>query len=145
MAQKDLFLAELVFTLASQVQEDISSSPINPVDSLPDECFISQCITGDYSAYTALYGDDDVLTAFASAYSKFEVDDDIKNEILADFLNLNNGRFAVSLSDTLALECSLTVPIFTPPGERQLLENTYVIPITFSFGTVNFVLSENHE
>lgn len=142
MAQKDLFIAELVLNLSSQVQEDISPKPAYVADSLPDDCFISQEITGDYKAYTALFGDADVLKAFATAYAKFDVDEEIKNEILADFLNLHNGHFAVSLSDTLSVECSLTVPVFTPPGDRHLSEITYIIPIVFSFGTVNFVLSE---
>lgn len=144
MAQKDLFIAELVFTLAGQVQEDIIPSPAYQVDALPDDCYISQCITGDYSAYTALYGDKDALMAFANAYAKFNVEDEIESEILADFLNLNNGGFVVSLSDTLSLECSLTVPNIEKDSPKELQENIYIIPITFSFGTVNFVLSEGN-
>lgn len=143
MAQKDLFIAELIYTLASQVQEDITPSPVFNTTSLPDECFISQKIIGDYTAYTAIYGGSEVMSAFANAYSKFDVEDDIRGEILADFLNLNNGRFAVSLSDTLGIECTLTVPNTEKPDlSCSLMENTYIIPINFRFGTVYFVLSE---
>lgn len=142
MPQKDLFIAELIFTLTSQVIEDIDPEPARQVEKLPNDCFATQCIIGDYEAFTAIYAEPEVLLSFASAYAHFNVDEDLRDEILGDFLNLNNGRFVVSLSDTLSLECSLSVPEIGPKENNVYYESTYIIPVTFSFGTVNFVFSE---
>jgi len=142
MSYKDIFLAELVFSLAEHVSEDVIPQPTIQVQSLPSECHISQQVTGDCSAVTAIFGEHDALAAFASQYAKFEVTDDILGEILADFLNMKNGSFVVSLSDTFEAECSLSVPEFSDGAIVPLLKDTYITPVEFDYGTVNFVFSE---
>lgn len=142
MSQKDLFVAELMGTLKGMVSEDIKVVSIDEITSIPDAHPISQSIIGDYNANTSIYGDADALTAFAVAYAKFEIDDEIKGEIIADFLNLNNGRFAVSLSDALSLESSLSVPDFSGLQDFEYNAVTYSIGVEFAFGIIYFVLSE---
>lgn len=142
MSYKDIFLAELVFSLAEHVSDEVTPQPTIKVNTLPSECHISQQITGECSAVTAIFGEHSALAAFASQYAKFEVTDDILGEILADFLNMNNGSFAVSLSDTFEMECSLSVPEFSDGAIVPILPNTYITPVEFEYGTVNFVFSE---
>ena len=69
--------------------------------------------------------------------------DEIINELAADFLNLHNGLFLVNLSETENIESTLTPPVSASNGEPlKAYSDTYVMPVDFNFGTVNFVLSE---
>lgn len=144
MEQKDLYVAELVFNLSRFVEDETIPQPYIAASALPKECYLSQNIIGDYNACTALYGSEEVLCDFARAYSKFDIDgyDDLTREILADFLNLHNGLFAVNLSDAQKIECTLLPPNTTPGTQPELKSHTYIMPVEFTFGTVNFVLSE---
>ncbi len=142
---KEIYLAELVFNLSRFVEESCISKPSSMITEIPENCFLSQSIIGDYKALTAMYGSDEALIQFAANYSKIEVDkfDSLCNELLGDFLNLHNGLFVVNLSDTQDVESSLEVPVIEKPAKPiSLRSHTYVMPIEFKFGTVNFVLSE---
>ncbi len=145
MTRKSLYLAELIFNLNRFVDENITSKPTEIVDKIPDNCYIAQGITGDYNALSAVYAEPQVLTSFAASYSKLELDhfDDIINELAADFLNLHNGLFLVNLSETDNIESTLTPPVTDSNGEPlKSYSATYIMPVVFKFGTVNFVLSE---
>ncbi|MCR4907480.1 MAG: hypothetical protein K5985_01530 [Lachnospiraceae bacterium] len=143
--RKEAYMSELIFNLNRFVEDSAASRKVKGVKTLPENCFLSQAITGDYQAFTALYAEDAVLTAFAAKYSKFELDhyDSIVNELAADFMNLHNGLFLVNLSDTEDVESTLEPPVLEPPEEPFTLHSKiWVLPVDFSFGTVNFVLSE---
>ncbi len=142
MSKRDEYIEELKNTLTEFVGEAGSGADLTLVSSLPESCYISQLIIGDYTAATAIYASEDAMLAFAAAYAQFEVSTAERDEIIADFLNMLNGRFAVRLSNTSDTECSLSVPIFTPPEKVKLKETTSVIPFDFSFGKINFVFSE---
>lgn len=145
MTRKTLYLAELIFNLNRFVDDSITSRPTEIVNEIPPGVFISQGITGDYNALSALYADPDVLTRFAAQYSKMELEgyDGIVNELAADFLNLHNGLFLVNLSETENVESTLTPPLSDDTGgPLKALSDTYIMPVEFRFGTVNFVLSE---
>ncbi|MCR5025668.1 MAG: hypothetical protein K6A90_15265 [Lachnospiraceae bacterium] len=145
MTRKTLYLAELIFNLNRFVDDSITSKPTEIVHEIPPGVFISQGITGDYTALSALYAEPDVLTRFAAQYSKMELEgyDGIVNELAADFLNLHNGLFLVNLSETENVESTLTPPLSDDKdGPLKALSDTYIMPVEFKFGTVNFVLSE---
>lgn len=142
MSQRDLYLAELIFNLTRFVQDEPSPTQVQSINELPKNCYVSQDITGDYCARTAIAGEKDVLCSFAAAYSKFEIEqfDSLVEEILADFLNLHNGLFTVSLSDDGSAECSLLAPSIC--DAIILNAQTYQFSIQFTFGIVHFLLSE---
>ena len=145
MTRKSIYLAELIFNLNRFVDENITSRPTEIVHDIPEGCHIAQGITGDYNALSAIYAEPEVLTIFAAKYSKIELDhyDEIINELAADFLNLHNGLFLVNLSETENIESTLTPPVSASNGEPlKAYSDTYVMPVDFNFGTVNFVLSE---
>ena len=145
MTRKSIYLAELIFNLNRFVDENITSRPTEIVSSIPEDCHIAQGITGDYNALSALYAEPEVLTIFAAKYSKMELVhyDDIINELAADFLNLHNGLFLVNLSESENIESTLTPPVSDKSGEPlKAYTVTYVMPVDFKFGTVNFILSE---
>ena len=142
MTKRDDYIEELTKTLAELVSPDAQKDELQLVTSLPESCYISQLIIGDYTASTAVYAADAVMCAFATAYAGFDVSSAERDEVIADFLNMLNGRFAVRLSNTNAEECTLSVPVFTPPENVKLNAQTWVIPVTFSFGQMSFVFSE---
>ena len=145
MTRKSIYLAELIFNLNRFVDENITSKPTIIVDRIPEGCYITQQIVGDYNAVSALYADPKVLTKFAASYSKMELQnyDGIINELAADFLNLHNGLFLVNLSETENIESTLTPPVSNAMGDPVTsYSDTYIMPVDFNFGTVNFVLSE---
>ncbi len=145
MSRKSIYLAELIFNLNRFVDKNITSRPTEIVREIPKSCHIAQGIKGDYNALSALYAEPEVLTSFAAMYSKIELSnyEEIVNELAADFLNLHNGLFLVNLSEAENVESTLTPPITGENGEViELLSDTYVMPVDFTFGTVNFILSE---
>ncbi len=146
MTKQSLYVAELVFNLNRFVDDKISSLPTTILDEIPDQCFIGQSITGGYSALTGLYADKEVLTAFAVKYSKIELEkyDSIVPELAADFMNLHNGLFLVNLSESEHIESSLLPPMMNPDEKLSASESqtTYLMPVEFDFGVINFILSE---
>lgn len=143
MQYKDLYVTELLQNIKNFVTEGISCKQATSLECIPPACYIIQYVTGEYSAFSGIVAPQEVLNAFAAAYAKFDIDESMTGEILADFLNLSNGRFAVSLSDTLSIESTLSVPEFTPPGNPKGYTDTYCLPVDFPFGTVNFIFSED--
>lgn len=144
MNQKDLYISELIFNLSRFVQPNITSKAIETLPALPEDCYLSQNIVGGYSAYTAIFGEEEALRKFAEIYSKFEIDvfDDLAKEVIVDFLNLINGIFIVDLSSSSNLESTLEPPAIRSSAPRNPKRTNYVVPIVFDFGIVNFVLSE---
>lgn len=144
MERKDLYITELIFNLNRFVEESVISHHAAVVESLPDEVILMQKIVGEYKALTGMYGKPEAMMKFAAEYSKFEVTkyDDLCNELLSDFLNLHNGLFVVNLSDSENIESTLEPPVKKHEKPIQLFKTTYIVPIDFSFGTVNFILSE---
>ncbi len=144
MKRKDMYIAELIFNLNRFVEESVISRPTTIVDSLPDSGLLFQKISGDYSAFTAIYGKPDVMMRFAAEYSKLKVTryDHLCAELIGDFLNLHNGLFVVKLSDAENIESSLEPPIISDNDNYVLNGTTYIMPVEFKFGTLNFVLSE---
>lgn len=140
------YIKKLVQNVVLYVDSDISVGDIEFLDSYALKDELSQEITGIPSAYSALDGDVRSLTAFAENYSHLGIAeyDSLCSEALLDFLNLHNGLFIVHLSEQNMAELSLTVP--KQNGEKNVKRSSQgqvtVIPITFSYGVVKFLLVE---
>ncbi|OYP38959.1 hypothetical protein CG709_05535, partial [Lachnotalea glycerini] len=126
------------------VGNDFTPFPIVKIGAYPITWCVSQKITGDFSLHTAMDMDESTLISFASRYvgEDYKVNDAYVRSSMEDFINLNNGLFAVNVSNdnakTLYLQPTLTENdvLFVPEAP------IYYIPIQFTFGTVNvmFVL-----
>jgi len=140
------YIQKLLLDLITYVNTDIQVGEIELVNEYFLNKELSQEITGIPSAYSAMNADEDVLIAFASDYSKMEITeyDVLAKESLLDFLNLNNGLFVVRLSKLNMCELSLSVPkqngafLMTSPATGKIT----VIPVTFPYGTIRFLLCE---
>lgn len=108
-----------------------------------DKAFI-QHIDGAFDAVTAISASDDVINEIACRYANENITDfEYATATVSEFLNLQNGLFAVNLSNSDHIEISL---------QPQEIKNNFVIenkskiiciPFEFSFGTVNFIFAKD--
>lgn len=110
----------------------------------PTEQCVSQTITGDFATETAVDMNEPSFIAFASRYAgeDFTDNDEYVQASVEDFINLNNGLYVVNLSNESSIELSLEPP--TSRHSVELDEDTeyFQLPITFPFGTVNFIIGK---
>jgi len=115
---------------------------IDLADYTANRCVI-QKIAGAFNAETAIDMDIETAIAFASRYAgeEFTDDNEYVQASVEDFMNLNNGLYVVNLSNEYSIESSLEPPVTTTavPSDR---DSYFLLPITFPFGTVNFILSK---
>lgn len=122
-------------------------TPMTPIlcEEFPTQYCVVQHITGKYNILSAIDMDHSMAIEFASRYAMdtFDTFDEYVEASLEDFLNLHNGLFTVNVSNNRAVELQLTPP---ETLEKDLLEFpkesvSYLFPILYPFGTINFILS----
>ena len=87
--------------------------------------------------------DEQTAISFASRYAgdEFRSFDEYVSASLEDFLNLHNGLFVVNVSNADSMELDLEPPstlmneVYAPEG------STYLLPICYTFGTINFLIT----
>lgn len=111
-------------------------------DKISKSC-LGQEISGGIKALTLIDADDDTLIEFASRFSGEHLteNDDYTRDCINEFLNLHNGLFAVNLSNETGLEINLSPQIVYDDINLATIKNSHVIPVCFSFGTINFIIS----
>ncbi|MCM1328940.1 MAG: chemotaxis protein CheX [Ruminococcus sp.] len=104
---------------------------------------IEQRISGGLSAITLIDADAPALIEFASRFAneKLTGDDEYTHACVSEFLNLNNGLFAVNVSNDSGLELKLEPQSFYDNIDIKSLSDACVIPVRFSFGEVDFIIS----
>lgn len=140
------YIRKLIVNLLAYVNDDFSVGNIELVNEYAANRELSQEITGVPSAYSAIDSDESALIHFADDYSKMGIKeyDALAKESILDFLNLHNGLFVVELSKSNICELMLSAPkqngafLMTSPVMGMIT----VIPITFSYGTIKFLLCE---
>lgn len=145
MSYKSIYfnlLKEHIKDYVTESENDFEILEETTINAIPESCSACQNFLGEYVSVAGIYGDRDIQLKFSTKYAKFDVTEDLCNEILADFLNLNNGLVAVELSNNEHCECTLTVPAMPPDENTHLYANTYVTPVKFDFGTLYFFVSE---
>lgn len=108
-----------------------------------DQC-VTQKITGAFSTETAVDMDEASMIAFASRYAgeEFTDNDEFVQASIEDFINLNNGLYVVNLSNESSIELSLEPPTFQTGVKLEENTEYFQLPITFPFGTVNFIIAK---
>lgn len=140
------YIKKLLLDIILYVDANISLGDISFCDYYHLEHEVSQDIVGVPAAYSAIDANAKVLTAFAENYSHLGIAefDTLCKEALLDFLNLHNGLFVVELSEKNVCELSLGVPKESDNYNLALTSELHgritLIPVTFSYGTINFVL-----
>lgn len=140
------YIQKFVSDVVMYVDATVSIGTIEFVTTYTANQELSQKITGIPSAYSAIDGEIDALVAFSEKYAHLGISeyDVLAKEAIVDFLNLHNGLFVVLLSKLNICELSLAAPkqsgsfSLTSPINGKIT----IVPITFSFGTVKFLLYE---
>ena len=114
----------------------------------------SQELIGKEKAFTAIAGDEKGFCTLASRYAVdssdeedgdidefglFESVDEFVEACVGEFLNLQNGLFAVNLSNTSGIELDLT-PQESAADTTVGLMNGLAVNLAFSFGTLSFII-----
>ncbi|SDB08826.1 hypothetical protein [Eubacterium oxidoreducens] len=144
-----LYMKLLFQQLADTVDSDYTPLPPMECPEYPSAVLVSQKGTFDDDSYfySALAMEEDDSIRFANCFAAnlgMEPFNEYNEYVLAaieDFLNTLNGFFAVNISNIHTKEFSIDPPQdlsykFYAPTERNFL-----LPIVFSFGTINFILS----
>ncbi len=133
------YITLLFNTIIRFVGDDFTPYPIIKIGAYPITWCVSQKIIGDFSLHTALDMDESTLISFASRYvgENYISNNEYVRSSMEDFINLNNGLFAVNISNDYSKSLILQPPLtendvlFVPKAPL------YYIPIQFTFGTVN--------
>ncbi|EOS24198.1 hypothetical protein C806_02240 [Lachnospiraceae bacterium 3-1] len=137
------YLTLLFNNLVRFIGEDFTPLNIMTLPEVPTNFCVSQKVEGDFAFLSALDMDSETAIAFASRYvdDEFETFDEYVSASMEDFLNLHNGLFSVNMSNDYTLELHLQPP---EDHENSILSTeapSYLLPVIYSFGTVNFIFS----
>lgn len=113
------------------------------LSSYPTNLSVLQNVRGKININTAIDMDESTYIKFASRYADddfLEIDEYVAASV-EDFLNLHNGLFAVNMSNEYSIELMLTPPINESNTVISSESDIYCIPISFSFGTINILIT----
>ena len=105
-------------------------------DGSKNTWMVKQTLVGDVSLYTAMFLSDEVLIEMARRYSGEDITtvDELALDSVAEFLNVDNGLFAVNLSDR-GIEIDLQ-PQETCQAIDAKSEKHWLINIDTTFGVI---------
>lgn len=126
------------------IDSDFRPLAAEKTDGCKCKCIASQQICGEVSIYTAISAGDKAFTGFASKYAgeQYAANDEYVQAAAGEFLNLVNGLFLVNMSNN-NIELELTPQEADSNKELTRLSDGYRIPLEFSFGRVEFIISKS--
>lgn len=109
------------------------------------ECLVTQEFFGDRKLFLALNCNEKTFINLASRFAKeqFTKLDEYTKASVGEFLNLQDGLFCVNMSNEKVLELDLKPQEFHYKKELKNLNGAYLIPISFPFGTIDFIIGAN--
>lgn len=126
------------------VASDFRPIEIMPIEEYEFNYIASQKINGDFELYICISADQKTLLEFAKRYTEENLDENDRytQESIGEFLNLVNGIFIVNMSENNT-ELQLNPQEMHSKGVLTNLTEAYRIPIVFSFGKVDFIISKS--
>lgn len=120
-------------------------TPLKPriIKEFKYNSFVYQNIEGQINVYSAIEAEPEVFVEFASRYSKEQLveNDEYTHSAVGEFLNINNGLFCSRIVNINEAIIELTPQILENNGTITGFETAFLIPVYFTFGLVNFILS----
>ena len=144
LADKD-FYAEYILLLVRNIirfiGDDFVFSVCNKRGEVKFPCISSQNVEGAISAYTAIAGDEKAFVAIASRYAGEEITsaDEFAEACVGEFLNLQNGLYAVNISNARSIELDLT-PQTAEKNVSVSIDGGICVNLAFSFGNVGIIV-----
>ncbi len=125
------------------IGEDFTPLNIIILPEVPTNFCVSQEVEGAFSFLSALDMEPETAVAFASRYMNEELTemDEYVHASMEDFLNLHNGLFSVNMSNDFSMELHLQPPVINEHTTLSTESASYLLPIIYSFGTINFIFS----
>lgn len=105
--------------------------------------FVYQSVSGNLNCETGIEGEEYQYLKFASRFAGEDIRevDDFAHAAVGEFLNLHNGLFTVNLSNDFGVELNLNPQDFKENETVAYANSAFCIPISFSFGIINFIIS----
>ncbi|MCI9174900.1 MAG: chemotaxis protein CheX [Lachnospiraceae bacterium] len=137
------YITLLFNNLVRFIGEDFTPLNIMTLPEVPTNYCVSQMVDGTFSFLSALDMDSETAIAFAGRYvdDEFEEFDEYVSASMEDFLNLHNGLYSVNMSNDFTLELHLQPPACHENTVLATEAPCYLLPVIYSFGTVNFIFS----
>lgn len=122
-------------------------SDFTPMDAHAFMGALSDCITQrieeGFSAITLIDADAASMIEFASrfAHERFTCEDEYTHACITEFINLHNELFTENISWNGGIKPKLNAQGLNEKLDLSEISNACVIPISFSFGTINFIVA----
>lgn len=123
------------------IGEDFSPVCPMPCSEYPRNVCISQKVSGRFGLNIYIDMPETTCLGFASRYigEEITVFDEYVQASIEDFVNLHNGLFNVNISNSKGIELTLAPPIRITEELLSLSDNSYLMPVIYPFGTINFI------
>jgi hypothetical protein len=138
------YFSLLIRNVIRFIDSDFKPLEIIPINSYKFECLASQETKGNFKLCSCISADEKTFIQFASKYARedLKLNDEYTQASVGEFLNLVNGIFIVNMSnDNIELELN---PQTIHLGKSLTgLSEAYCIPVEFSFGKIDFIISKS--
>ncbi|MBP1925348.1 CheY-specific phosphatase CheX [Sedimentibacter acidaminivorans] len=110
------------------------------------DLLVTQEITGDFNAFIAISCTEKSFISLASRFANenFTKLNEYVNASVGEFLNLQDGLFSVNISNEKGIELDLEPQHIHNKIELNNLNNAYLIPVSFTFGKIDFIISSKN-
>ena len=137
------YISLLLKNIIRFIGDDFTPLEATLINNFKCRTVTSQQINGKFSAFTAIEAEDSIFAEFASRFAKETITqaDDYAAAVVGEFINLNNGLFTVNMSNNYDIELELQPQNTDHDTVLDLKASAFCIPLVFTFGTVNFIIS----
>lgn len=125
------------------IGDDFTPLEYSLVKNTEADHVVKQRISGKYSAEICISCSNDEYISLAKRFAKesFSDVDDFVDATVGEFLNIHNGLFLVNQSNDSGTELNLQPQEFYKKQTIEFKNSAFCIPVTFSFGEVEFIIS----
>lgn len=116
------------------------------IQEYSSDLLVTQEIKGDFKAFIAIGCNDKTFIELASRFANEEFTklNEFVNASVGEFLNLQDGLFCVNISNGKGIELDLNPQEIHNKVELKNINNAFIIPVNFTFGKVDFIISSNN-
>ena len=137
------YLTLLFKNIIRFIGDDFTPLEASVVRDYDANYMVVQSVEGGLSCKTGIEAEKYQYLKFAIRFASEEITqlDEYAHAVVGEFLNLNNGLFTVNLSNDFGVELNIDPQSYIENEKVALDTPAFCVPISFSFGTVNFMIS----
>lgn len=136
------YLSIFIKNIIRFIDTNFKPVEIIPINEYKLQWGVSQEIIGETKLYTYIAADEKSFIDFAGKYAKetYTTNNEYVQAAAGEFLNLVNGLYLVNMSNN-DVELELTPQNILSEVNLTNLSEGFCIPIDFSFGRINIIIS----